>query len=598
MRNHFLVILMVLLLSMSILFGTAATSRGEATSGDHPTPQVSTSPNGSGYVIMPYLYPVYPGYQNDLENHTSIISGLQYEDYAINTTGALIHCGSGGVTQSLKQAGIPAWPMIVNLCNVTAVKNLVHNKSGSEEVFIQNAVADAVDNNYSGYSVDFEPPSSGNFNLSDGACYITFLNKFQAAMEAVGKGVSVAIYPAYQGCVSSDLYYYFYHPVARINVSYVMPMDYSASFSGSCGFKSSVDSMLNATGTYIPESHVEILIITTNCNDNLPMTQNQLSERISYIQSEGITAMGVWSMNMTGGFYPSQNLWNLMGDFHNGSEMSKYQVEAFSSGLPTGSQWCINVTGLGSYAASGGPVCIQLPDGTYQYTVSSANKDYVPSSYSGNFRVNNSSLNITLIFHVLSFTVSLMESGLSGGSGWTVSLAGATYQPSASGEVQTSLSNGTYHYCAIPVNRDYKRTCGSFTVKGGFTEVTVHFYPVTYRVEVVLPDPGNITKWYIDLNGSSNMSSVSNSIVLNLMNGTYHATVGTLTPYYSNQNITITVNGSNLLINVTFSGSCARQHQQTIFSILYEYSMLPLAILFSIIAVFFFKTRKKRSPGR
>ena len=193
-----LIIFMALLLSVSILYGTAPASWGNAGSAGLPAPQVSISPNGSGYVVMPYLYPVYQGYQNDLENHTSIISGLQYEDYAINITGALIHCGSGGVTQSLKQAGIPAWPMIVNQCNITAVKNLVHNESGSENVFIQEAVAAAVNNNYSGYSVDFEPPASGNFNLSDGYCFVTFLNKFQSAMETVGKGVSVAIYPAYQ----------------------------------------------------------------------------------------------------------------------------------------------------------------------------------------------------------------------------------------------------------------------------------------------------------------------------------------------------------------------------------------------------------------
>ncbi len=70
-------------------------------------------------VVMPYLYPVYSGYSQDISNNKNVINGLQYEAFDLNSNGSLNYFGDQGVTSTLQSLGVAAWPMIVNDYNIT-----------------------------------------------------------------------------------------------------------------------------------------------------------------------------------------------------------------------------------------------------------------------------------------------------------------------------------------------------------------------------------------------------------------------------------------------------------------------------------------------
>ncbi|MCL5874256.1 MAG: hypothetical protein M1161_02820 [Candidatus Thermoplasmatota archaeon] len=91
----------------------------------------------------------------------------------------------------------------------------------------------------------------------------------------------------------------------------------------------------------------------------------------------------------------------------NGSSISKsfvfqffeYQVFFTESGLPVGTGWYVNLTGQNQlYGFDAGSLWIYpIPNGTYNYTISTTDKMYQPSEYTGTFTVNGSNdfINVT-----------------------------------------------------------------------------------------------------------------------------------------------------------------------------------------------------------
>ncbi|MGC8726154.1 MAG: SH3 domain-containing protein [Thermoplasmata archaeon] len=264
-------------------------------------------------IVMPYIYPDYPQYVEDLANYSNIISGLQYEQYYLTSSLTLGDFGDGGVGYNASLYNIPKWPMIVNDYNVSRTSAFL-NSTNVQSAFISNAVSLAVSNNYAGYSIDFE--GTTGYTLEDSMHYISFLNDFANQLHIYGKKLAVAPQPAYNGIPNSYLDYYIYNPYTRINVDYIMPQCYEGYFSyGSYSFIDAVSSMLNAVGKYISPDQIVILLMTTNPNTNAYFTYHQMNERINYLESVGINGIGIWSMDEAGGFPSSQELWGQLADF-------------------------------------------------------------------------------------------------------------------------------------------------------------------------------------------------------------------------------------------------------------------------------------------
>jgi|GEM_PF-3956340 len=275
-------------------------------------------------VVMPYIYPDYPQYTQDLANYSNIITGLQYEQYYLTSSLTLGDFGDGGVGYNASLYNIPKWPMIVNDYNVSRTSAFLNN-SNAQNAFISSAVSLAVSNNYTGYSVDFE--GTTGYTLEDSMHYISFLNNFSNQLHIYGKKLAVAPQPAYNGIPNSYLDYYLYNPYTRINIDYIMPQCYEGYFSGSYSFINAVSSMINAVGKYISLNQIVILLMTTNPNTNTYFTYQQMNERINYLENVGINGIGIWSMDEAGGFPSSQELWGQLADFeYSPSAWSVYNV--------------------------------------------------------------------------------------------------------------------------------------------------------------------------------------------------------------------------------------------------------------------------------
>ncbi|MEM3638904.1 MAG: SH3 domain-containing protein, partial [Candidatus Micrarchaeaceae archaeon] len=290
-------------------------------------------------VFMPYLYPNYNGYANDFATYGSFMSGIQYEQYYLSSSLTLGNWGDGGVGSVADQYNIPKWPMIVNNYNVTRTQNFLNNLN-AQTAFINAAIQDAINNNYAGYSIDFE--GTNGYTLQDAQNYVNFLNNFADALHLHGMKLAVAPQPAYNSNPNSLLDYYLYNPNEPIHVDYIMPQCYEGYFSTNYpyDFIGAVNSILNAVGNYLSINQIIILLMTTNPNTNSYFTPQEMNERIYYIESKGINGIGIWSMDQPGGFPQSQYLWGQLIDFEfSGSEWNTYKIQ-YSNGA---NNWLVSL---------------------------------------------------------------------------------------------------------------------------------------------------------------------------------------------------------------------------------------------------------------
>jgi len=248
-----------------------------------------------------------------------------------------------------------------------------------------------------------------------------------------------------------------------------------------------------------------------------------------------------------------------------------YSVTFDQSGAPLGAAWYLNVSGEPSARSNSTTATIDLPNGTYSFSIASSNKDYAPSPAIGNFTVAGEALSGSVAFAPVLFTVIFTETGGTFASSWSVTLGGTT-ESSATSAIDFSETNGTYAY-SVGVEPGYIASPGSGTVavKGSSSAEGIRFtaftavYPVTFA-ETGLPTGAN---WWVTLNGTRGQSTTS-SVVFSEMNGTYPYTVGTTTRYLTSPvSGTIDVNGSGVDRGVTFSPP------PTMYSVTFTESGLP-----------------------
>ncbi|MGP6207077.1 hypothetical protein ACNF42_03460, partial [Cuniculiplasma sp. SKW3] len=236
--------------------------------------------------------------------------------------------------------------------------------------------------------------------------------------------------------------------------------------------------------------------------------------------------------------------------------IKKYEVFFNESGLPSGVIWYVYISGGASvYNPAPENLSICLPDGTYTYTVSSQDSQYVPNAKSSSFTVNGKSISISLYFGK-PYTATFKETGLPSGTTWYVNLSSGMDSGAITGtSYSLSLPNGTYQYNIFSADPQYipNITSSSFAVNGTCISISLYFgkpYTVTFT-ETGLP--GNST-WYVNLSSGEIFSSSTNTIKFTEPNGTYSYTVLKYDQYspslYSGS---VTVSGKSVSESITFS---------------------------------------------
>lgn len=137
-------------------------------------------------------------------------------------------------------------------------------------------------------------------------------------------------------------------------------------------------------------------------------------------------------------------------------------IETFKmSNLPVGDTWYVNFTdGSQSGPIHGDSYEIALQNGTYYYSIISANRQY--HSIQGTFKVNGTNSEITKTFTEVKYDLNITATGLPGNVTWGVSLNGTDYD-SFNSVLSISLANGTYHFVVL-VPQYFTSSMGHFNV--------------------------------------------------------------------------------------------------------------------------------------
>ena len=253
-----------------------------------------------------------------------------------------------------------------------------------------------------------------------------------------------------------------------------------------------------------------------------------------------------------------------------------YQVTFNETGLPLGTLWYANISGHVSLSSNSSSIKSSLSNGSYNFSISTVDKEYFPTPFSGSFKINGRFESISVQFSVYTYTVEFTESGLPLNTEWFINVVGIPPNPitnesssSFSQVISLNLPNGTYIYkltSGIQTYGPYPAS-GNLTVSGTPVSIAVAFlrlYQITF-VEAGLPIPSPNIKWFLNISDPQSFNSSTNTISFWEPNQTYSYYVATNDRWYIPSNFTksgsITVSGSsvtgpeiifNELLNVSF----------------------------------------------
>ena len=230
-------------------------------------------------------------------------------------------------------------------------------------------------------------------------------------------------------------------------------------------------------------------------------------------------------------------------------------VQFNEHGLPLGKQWTVTVQNLTKgvdypYSTTQNVQQVFLPASVnYSFSVTTAGiQDYNVVNKTGIVYLSSSSnASVNVTFVNVTHYVNFIESGLSSGTTWSVTLNGTT-ESSQGSQIQFIMRNGTYSYSVTyPYTYDSNVSSGSLTVNGSQVNVYVGF---TYTAfSVTLQDEGlpSTTQWSVVISGQTYLSNTSagNTILLKLRAGSYSASVNNasyLTPVNKYLNFSVSGN--------------------------------------------------------
>ncbi len=161
-----------------------------------------------------------------------------------------------------------------------------------------------------------------------------------------------------------------------------------------------------------------------------------------------------------------------------------YKVTFTETGLPSGTEWFVNLSNGKSFNSTTSTITFYEPNGSYSYTLGSSNFNYGNSS-SLSFTVKGASVSVNVNIPLLTYTVTLTEKGLPSGATWYVNVTGpmnVTLKTTAGSANLTGLPNGQYSYTVASAG--YTSRSGNFTVHGNdlSLSVTLSKAPVVTKI--------------------------------------------------------------------------------------------------------------------
>jgi DNA-binding beta-propeller fold protein YncE len=238
-----------------------------------------------------------------------------------------------------------------------------------------------------------------------------------------------------------------------------------------------------------------------------------------------------------------------------------YSVTFSESGLPSGAMFQVTLAGTPKSLTSDGGVdslSFVTPNGTLAYGIAGVvgwRQGTLPSE--GALTVNGGSVTeTTLAYTAVTYSVSFNESGLPGGTSWSVTLddhVGSSIGPS----VDFSEPNGTYSYSIENLAGWHESTLsyqGTLTVAGSAVEEsTLAFAQVLYGLTFTETGLATGTNWSVVV-GSTILHSTSGSITFEVANGTESYEIETPSGYQVGQSSgSVGISGGGKTLPVSFT---------------------------------------------
>jgi hypothetical protein len=242
-------------------------------------------------------------------------------------------------------------------------------------------------------------------------------------------------------------------------------------------------------------------------------------------------------------------------------EMELRSLKGFTSSisfmetdLPSHLGWYVNLSnGFYSGQISSSSYTFALPNGTYNFTVASSIKSFIPDPAHGTITVDEKSFTVTVNFTLIGYNLTFKENGLPDNYVWYVDLADGYSSGSIHNDSYTfHLINGTYDYNISDNNAAYMPniTIGSVIINGKSKTVDITFSETRFSIYFVSYGLPAGTGWNISLNGIIEHSD-NRTITFSDLPGIYNYTVYNLSSYYAlphsgfvdlvNSNISVTV---------------------------------------------------------
>ncbi|HEV2519975.1 MAG TPA: hypothetical protein VGX00_05065 [Thermoplasmata archaeon] len=150
-----------------------------------------------------------------------------------------------------------------------------------------------------------------------------------------------------------------------------------------------------------------------------------------------------------------------------------YPITFTETGLPSGSDWSVNISGVSTVYASSTSVTVNMPNGTYTYTASRPDRTY--QAVGGSFSVTGGAATVALSYLRFGYAAIFTEAGLPSGASWTVTLDGVPV--TGKGNLAfADVVNGTHTYTVGPAPGFVATPhSGVLKVNGGAVAVLIAF---------------------------------------------------------------------------------------------------------------------------
>ncbi|KAL0230329.1 hypothetical protein PCE1_003890 [Barthelona sp. PCE] len=191
------------------------------------------------------------------------------------------------IRSELKSMGRSTYPMFSiypheDLDNLPNIREMINDKAKYME-YVHTISDYLVQIGVTGLNIDIEPVGS---STDDNAPYVAFLKDLTEVFHA--KGLIVQVDVANWCAITRD-----FKAIADAGVDRIITMDsYAGSFSG---FKKGIERLLSQ----VPVEKAVVGMANVNFNNNKPFTQQELSDRLSYLLERGVQHVAVWDMPLT-----------------------------------------------------------------------------------------------------------------------------------------------------------------------------------------------------------------------------------------------------------------------------------------------------------